>query len=41
MYLTLEYLVNSFLIGPGQKKLKPREIVTGFIRRAEGWHHSV
>ncbi len=40
MYLTLEYVVNSFLVGQVKKNLKSTKIVTGFFGEAEGWHPS-
>jgi hypothetical protein len=42
MYLTHDYLVNSFIVGRTKKKLKPIEIVKGvFSDQTEGWHPSI
>jgi len=39
MYLTNDYLVNSFNVGRAMKKLKPTGIVKDFFQtEEEGWH---
>ena len=42
MYLTHDYLVNSFIVGRIKKKLKSIDIAEGvYSDQTEGWHPSV